>query len=78
MHALLASPNACAPRTACMRACMHTRAVHAWGVHGASACAHVRSRLQVVYTITLHGVALQTQFRVINNDDKPFDFTGAL
>lgn len=31
-----------------------------------------------VYTVTLHGEQLRTDFRVINNDDKPFDFTTAL
>jgi hypothetical protein len=31
-----------------------------------------------VYTVTLHGEQLRTDFRVINNDDKPFSFTAAL
>lgn len=35
-------------------------------------------KFKVVYTITLHGEQLQTQFRVINNDTKPFDFSAAL
>ena len=34
--------------------------------------------LQVVYTVTLHGETLKTDFRVVNEDDKPFDFTAAL
>lgn len=39
---------------------------------------NIASFLQVVYSITLHGEVLQTQFRVINTDDKPFDFSAAL
>lgn len=31
-----------------------------------------------VYTVTLHGEQLKTDFRVINTGDKPFDFTTAL
>jgi len=31
-----------------------------------------------VYTVTLHGEQLRTDFRVINMDEKPFDFTAAL
>jgi len=35
-------------------------------------------KFKVVYTITLHGETLKTEFRVINTDDKPFDFAAAL
>jgi glucose-6-phosphate 1-epimerase len=35
-------------------------------------------KFKVAYTITLHGELLKTDFRVINTDDKPFDFTAAL
>jgi glucose-6-phosphate 1-epimerase len=31
-----------------------------------------------VYTVTLHGEQLKTDFRVINTGDKPFEFTTAL
>jgi D-hexose-6-phosphate mutarotase len=31
-----------------------------------------------VYTVTLHGEQLKTDFRVINTDDKAFEFTTAL
>lgn len=31
-----------------------------------------------VYTVTLHGEQLRTDFRVINTGDKPFEFTAAL
>lgn len=33
---------------------------------------------QQVYTVTLHGEQLRTDFRVINTGDKPFEFTTAL
>lgn len=36
------------------------------------------TKFKVVYTITLHGEELRTDFRVINTDDKPFEFTAAL
>lgn len=35
-------------------------------------------KFKAVYTVTLHGDDLRTQLRVINNDDKEFDFTAAL
>lgn len=35
-------------------------------------------KFKAVYTVTLHGEQLRTDFRVINTDDKPFDFTSAL
>lgn len=35
-------------------------------------------KFKAVYTVSLHGEQLQTQLRVINTDDKPFDFTAAL
>jgi D-hexose-6-phosphate mutarotase len=31
-----------------------------------------------VYTVTLHGEQLRTDFRVINTGDAPFTFTAAL
>jgi D-hexose-6-phosphate mutarotase len=31
-----------------------------------------------VYTVTLHGEQLRTDFRVMNTGDKPFEFTTAL
>lgn len=31
-----------------------------------------------VYTVTLHGEQLRTDFRIVNTDDKSFDFTAAL
>jgi glucose-6-phosphate 1-epimerase len=31
-----------------------------------------------VYTITLHGEQLRTDFRVVNTGDAPFEFTAAL
>ena len=31
-----------------------------------------------VYSVTLHGEQLRTDFRVLNTDDKPFEFTAAL
>ncbi|MEW5319039.1 MAG: hypothetical protein WDW38_010215 [Sanguina aurantia] len=33
---------------------------------------------QVVYSVSLHGESLRTDLRVINTDDKPFDFSAAL
>lgn len=33
---------------------------------------------KVVYTVTLHGDHLKTEFRVINTGDKPLEFTAAL
>lgn len=35
-------------------------------------------KFKVVYTVTLHGEQLRTDFRVLNLDSKPFDFTSAL
>lgn len=35
-------------------------------------------KFKAVYTVALHGEELRTEFRVINTDDKPFDFTAAL
>lgn len=35
-------------------------------------------KFKVVYTLTLHGEELQTIYRVLNEDDKPFQFTAAL
>ena len=33
---------------------------------------------KAVYTVTLHGEQLRTDFRVLNTGDQPFDFTAAL
>ncbi len=33
---------------------------------------------KAVYTVTLHGEQLRTEFRVINTGDAPFNFTAAL
>jgi hypothetical protein len=46
-------------------------------------CCHLLCRVLLlcccqVYTVTLHGEQLKTDFRVINTDDKPFEFTTAL
>jgi D-hexose-6-phosphate mutarotase len=41
-------------------------------------CAAVYLSLPQVYTVTLHGEQLRTDFRVMNTGDKPFDFTTAL
>jgi len=35
-------------------------------------------KFKVVYNVSLHGEVLRTDLRVINTDDKPFDFTAAL
>eukprot|EP00879_Flechtneria_rotunda_P032118 GHRR01035275.1.p1 GENE.GHRR01035275.1~~GHRR01035275.1.p1 ORF type:complete len:238 (+),score=80.98 GHRR01035275.1:77-790(+) len=35
-------------------------------------------KFKAVYTVTLHGEQLRTDFRVLNTDDKPFEFTAAL
>lgn len=35
-------------------------------------------KFKVVYSVHLHGEDLHTDMRVINEDDKPFSFTGAL
>ncbi|KAG2434053.1 hypothetical protein HXX76_007781 [Chlamydomonas incerta] len=35
-------------------------------------------KFKAVYTVSLHGEQLNLQLRVINTDDKPFDFTAAL
>ncbi|KAG2501557.1 hypothetical protein HYH03_000064 [Edaphochlamys debaryana] len=35
-------------------------------------------KFKAVYTVSLHGEQLNCQLRVINTDDKPFDFTAAL
>eukprot|EP00199_Chlamydomonas_sp_CCMP681_P002616 CAMPEP_0119104222 /NCGR_PEP_ID=MMETSP1180-20130426/2482_1 /TAXON_ID=3052 ORGANISM="Chlamydomonas cf sp, Strain CCMP681" /NCGR_SAMPLE_ID=MMETSP1180 /ASSEMBLY_ACC=CAM_ASM_000741 /LENGTH=333 /DNA_ID=CAMNT_0007088911 /DNA_START=29 /DNA_END=1030 /DNA_ORIENTATION=- len=35
-------------------------------------------KFNIVYTVALHGEQLQLQLRVINTDDKEFDFTAAL
>ncbi|KAF6256742.1 galactose mutarotase-like domain-containing protein [Scenedesmus sp. NREL 46B-D3] len=35
-------------------------------------------KFKAVYTVTLHGEQLRTDFRVMNTGDKPFDFTTAL
>jgi len=35
-------------------------------------------KFRAVYSITLHGEQLRTHLRVINTDDKPFEFTAAL
>jgi len=35
-------------------------------------------KFRAVYTVTLHGETLKTDFRVINEDTKPFTFTAAL
>ena len=38
---------------------------------------HTHTHAQV-YTVTLHGEQLRTDFRVINTGDAPFEFTAAL
>lgn len=35
-------------------------------------------KFKAVYTVTLHGEQLRTDYRVINTDEKPFSFTAAL
>ncbi|GAX79977.1 hypothetical protein CEUSTIGMA_g7416.t1 [Chlamydomonas eustigma] len=35
-------------------------------------------KFKAVYTVCLHGEQLQTELRVLNTDDKPFEFTTAL
>ncbi|MEW5301481.1 MAG: hypothetical protein WDW36_004340 [Sanguina aurantia] len=35
-------------------------------------------KFKVVYSVSLHGESLRTDLRVINTDDKPFDFSAAL
>jgi glucose-6-phosphate 1-epimerase len=40
--------------------------------------AESNSCVQAVYSVGLHGEQLRTHLRVINTDDKPFEFTAAL
>ena len=35
-------------------------------------------KFKVVYSVALHGETLRTDLRVLNTDDKPFDFSAAL
>eukprot|EP00878_Enallax_costatus_P017621 GHUV01018514.1.p1 GENE.GHUV01018514.1~~GHUV01018514.1.p1 ORF type:complete len:169 (+),score=61.26 GHUV01018514.1:556-1062(+) len=35
-------------------------------------------KFKAVYSVTLHDEQLRTDFRVLNTDDKPFEFTAAL
>ncbi|KAK9810265.1 hypothetical protein WJX72_007647 [[Myrmecia] bisecta] len=35
-------------------------------------------KFKAVYTVSLHGESLRTDLRIINTDDKPFEFTAAL